>query len=145
MFDIASNELFIRDKVMIVRCDEYPTLVGRIATIMDHQDNPHKIKVSFSDQWQGYFRGVDVKKYIEEEHKGNVNLQTKVLKHMIRTKDEQLVSILKGADIDKKKSVIYLMNVIFDNIEDRYKFLEDIDRFDSFNSRDWFFFGVMLS
>jgi len=145
MFDIANNELFVGDKVMVVRCDEYPTLVGRIATIMGHQDNPNKIKVSFSDQWQGYFRGVDIEKYIEEEHKGNVNLQTRVLKHMIRTKDEQLVSILKGNDIDKKNSVIYLMNILLDSIEERYKFLEDIDRFDTFNSRDWFFFGVVFS
>jgi hypothetical protein len=145
MFDRANNELFVDDKVMIVRCDEYPTLVGKIATIMGHQDNHNKIKVSFSDQWQGYFRGVDIEKYIEEEHKGNVNLQTRVLKHMIRTKDKQLVSILKGNDVDKKNSVIYLINVLFDNIEDRYKFLEDIDKSHEFNSRDWFYFGVMFS
>lgn len=145
MFDIANNELFVGDKVMIVRCDEYPTLVGRIATIMSHQDNPNKIKVSLSDQWQGYFRGVDVEKYIEEEHKGDVKLQTRVLKHMIRTKDEQLVSILKGNDIDKKNSVIYLMNILLDSIEDRYKLLEDIDKTNEFNSRDWFFFGVVFS
>ena len=145
MFDRANNELKVGDKVMIVRCDEYPTLVGRIATIMQ-QDGSPKIRVSFSDQWQGYFRGVDIEKYIEEEHKGNVNLQTRVLLHMIRTKDEQLVSILKGNDIDKKKSVIYLMNnIIFDNIEDKYKFLEDIDKSNEFNSRDWFFFGVVFS
>jgi hypothetical protein len=144
MYDRANNELKVGDKVMIVRCDEYPTLVGKIATIMEQDASP-KIRVSFSDQWQGYFRGVDIEKYIEEEHKGNVNLQTRVLKHMIRTKDEQLVSILKGNDIDKKNSVIYLMNILFDSIEDRYKFLEDIDKSNEFNSRDWFFFGVVFS
>ena len=144
MFDRANNELFVGDKVMIISCDEYPTLVGRIATVMEQDESP-KIRVSFSDQWQGYFRGVDIEKYIEEEHKGNANLQTKILKHMIRTKDEQLVSILKGNDIDKKNSVIYLMNVIFDNIEDKYKFLVDIDKSNEFNSRDWFFFGVVFS
>jgi len=144
MFDRANNELFVGDKVMIIRCDDYPTLVGKIATVMEQDESP-KIRVSFSNQWQGYFRGVDIEKYIEEEHKGNVNLQTRVLKHMIRTKDEQLVSILKGNDIDKKNSVIYLMNVIFDSIEDRYKFLEDIDKSNEFNSRDWFFFGVAFS
>ena len=47
-------------------------------------------------------------KYIEEEHKNNAMLQTKVLTHMIRTKDEQLVSILKGNDID---------NVFFHDIQ----------------------------
>jgi hypothetical protein len=144
MFDRANNELFVGDKVMIVRCDDYPTLVGRIATVMEQDESP-KIRVSFSDQWQGYFRGVDIEKYIEEEHKGNVNLQTRVLKHMIRTKDEQLVSILKGNDIDKKNSVIYLMNILLDSIEDRYKFLEDIDKSNEFNSRDWFFFGIVFS
>ena len=118
MFDRANNKLFVGDKVIIMSCDDYPSLVGRIATIMDHQDNPNKIKVSFSDQWQGYFRGVDVEKYIEEEHKGN--------------------------DIDKKNSIIYLMNVIFDSIEEKYKFLEDIDKSNEFNSRDWFFFGTIL-
>ena len=144
MFDRANNELKVGDKVMIICCDEYPSLVGRIATIMEQDESP-KIRVSFSDQWQGYFRGVDIEKYIEEEHKGNVNLQTKVLKHMIRTKDEQLVSILKGNDIDKKNSVIYLMNILFDDIEDKYKFLEDIDKSNEFNSRDWFFFGIVFS
>lgn len=144
MYDRANNELKVGDKVMILRCDEYPTFVGRIATVMEPDESP-KIRVSFSDQWQGYFRGVDIEKYIEEEHNGNVNLQTRVLTHMIRTKDEEIVSILKGNDIDKKKSVIYLMNVIFDNIEDKYKFLEDIDKSNKFNSRDWFFFGVVFS
>ena len=144
MFDRANNELKVGNKVMIVSCDEYPTLVGRIATVMEQDESP-KIRVSFSDQWQGYFRGVDIEKYIEEEHKGNAMLQAKVLKHMIRTKDEQLVSILKGNDIDKKNYVIYLMNILFDNIEDKYKFLEDIDKSNEFNSRDWFFFGVMFS
>ena len=144
MFDIANNELFVGDKVMIVRCDDYPTLVGRIATVMEQDESP-KIRVSFSDQWQGYFRGVDIEKYIEEEHKGNVNLQTRVLKHMIRTKDEQIVSILKEDDIDKRRSVIYLINTIFSSIEDKYKFLEDIDKSNKFNSRDWFFFGVVFS
>ena len=143
MFDRVNNELFVGDKVMIICCDEYPDLVGRIATVMEQDESP-KIRVSFSDQWQGYFRGIDIEKYIEEEHKGNAKLQTKVLKHMIRTKDEQLVSILKGDDLDKKNSVIYLMNVLFDNIEDKYKFLEDIDKSNDFNSRDWFFFGTIL-
>ena len=144
MFDRANNELFVGDKVMIVRCDDYPSLVGRIATVMEQDEFP-KIRVSFSDQWQGYFRSVDIEKYIEEKHKGNVKLQTKVLKHMIRTKDEQLVSILKGNDIDTKNSVIYLMNVLLDSIEERYKFLEDIDKSHEFNSRDWFFFGIVFS
>jgi hypothetical protein len=144
MFDRANNELKVGDKVMIMSCDDYPSLVGRIATIMEPDESP-KIRVSFSDQWQGYFHGVDIEKYIEEEHKGNSRLQTKVLKHMIRTKDNQLVSILKGNNIDKKNSVIYLINVLLDSIEDKYKFLEDIDKSNEFNSRDWFFFGVVFS
>ena len=144
MFDRANNELKVGDKVMIICCNDYPSLVGRIATVMTQDESP-KIRVSFSDQWQGYFRGVDIVKYIEEEHKGNVMLQTKILKHMIRTKDNQLVSILKGNNIDKKNSVIYLMNVLFDNIEDKYKFLESIDKSNEFNLRDWFFFGVVFS
>jgi hypothetical protein len=144
MFDRANNELFVGDKITIVRCDEYPSLVGRIATVMEQDEFP-KIRVSFSDQWQGYFRGVDIEKYIEEEHKGNVNLQTRVLKHMIRTKDEQIVSILKGDNIDNRRSVIYLINTIFSSIEDRYNFLEAIDKSNKFNSRDWFFFGVVFS
>lgn len=144
MFDRANNELFVGDKITIVRCDEYPSLVGRIATVMEQDESP-KIRVSFSDQWQGYFRGVDIEKYIEEKHKGNVNLQTKVLKHMIRTKDEQIVSILKGDNIDNRRSVIYLINTIFSSIEDRYNFLESIDKSHKFNSRDWFFFGVVFS
>ena len=143
MFDRANNELKVGDKVMIICCDDFPSLVGKIATVMKPDESP-KIRVSFSNQWQGYFRGVDIEKYIEEEHKGNAMLQTKVLEHMIRTKDNQLVSILKGNDIDTRKSVIYLINVLFNSIEDRYKFLEDIDKSNEFNSRDWFFFGVVV-
>ena len=144
MFDRVNNELKIGDKVMIMRCDDYPTLVGRIATVMKQDESP-KIRVSFSDQWQGYFRGVDIVKYIEKEHKDNKLLTIKVLRHMIENKDNQIVSILKGDDTDKKNSVIYLINVLFDNIKDRYKFLESIDKFNEFNSEDWFYFGVIFS
>ena len=144
MFDRANNELKVGDKVIIMRCDDYPSLVGRIATVME-QDAFPKIRVSFSDQWQGYFRGIDIEKYIEEEHKGNSRLQTKVLKHMIRTNDNQLVSILKDDDIDTRKSVIYLINILFNSIEDKYNFLKSIDKSNEFNSRDWFFFGVVFS
>jgi hypothetical protein len=144
MYDRANNELKVGDKVVIVRCDEYPTLVGKIATIMEQDASP-KIRVSFSDQWQGYFRGVDIEKYIEEEHKGNKFLTTKVLRNMIENKDNQIVSILKDNDVDKRRNVISLINTMFSSIEDRYKFLEDIDKSNEFNSRDWFFFGVVFS
>lgn len=68
MFDRANNELFVGDKVMIVRCDDFPSLVGKIATVME-QDGSPKIRVSFSGQWQGYFRGVDIIKYSVKELK----------------------------------------------------------------------------
>ena len=144
MFDRANNELKVGDKVMIVRCDEYPNLVGKIATVIEPDESP-KVRVSFSDQWQGYFRGVDIEKYIEEEHKGNKFLTTKVIRNMIENKDNQIVSILKGNDIDKRRNVISLINTMFSSIENRYDFLESIDKSNEFNSRDWFFFGVVFS
>lgn len=60
MFDIANSNVYLGDKLKILRCKEYPNLEGHIVTVMDHQDCEGKIKVSFSDQWQGYFRFCDV-------------------------------------------------------------------------------------
>ena len=42
-------------KLKIVRCKNYPGLIGRIVTVDTYQDCPDKIKVSFDEQWQGYF------------------------------------------------------------------------------------------
>lgn len=60
MIDIAGNEINVGDKVKIIRCKEYPNFEGRLVTVMEHQDCAGKIKVSFSDQWCGYFRFCDV-------------------------------------------------------------------------------------
>ena len=68
-----------------------------------------------------------------------------MIRHMIENKDNQIVSILKGDDVDKRRNVVSLINTMFSSIEDRYNFLESIDKSNEFNSRDWFFFGVVFS
>ena len=42
-------------KVQIAKCKDFPCVVGKWATVCARQDCPGKIKVSFDDQWQGYF------------------------------------------------------------------------------------------
>lgn len=42
-------------KLKIVRCRDFPALIGKIVTVMYHQDDPTKIKVSFDQHWCGYF------------------------------------------------------------------------------------------
>ena len=42
-------------KVQIAKCKDFPCAVGKWATVCAHQDCPGKIKVSFGDEWQGYF------------------------------------------------------------------------------------------
>lgn len=43
-------------KLKVVKCKDFPVLVGRIGTVMFYQDDPTKIKISFDDNWCGYFR-----------------------------------------------------------------------------------------
>ncbi len=43
------------EKVKITRCKDMPELVGKTAIVCGFQDCQYKIKVSFSEQWQGYF------------------------------------------------------------------------------------------
>lgn len=44
------------EKYKIIRCNDFPALNGKIITVMTYQDDPMKIKVSFDDNWCGYFR-----------------------------------------------------------------------------------------
>jgi len=52
--DIVGHQLNIGDKVLIIKCDSYPSLIGKMPTVM-RSDCDTKVRVSFSDQWQGYF------------------------------------------------------------------------------------------
>jgi len=47
-------------KLKIVRCKNYQWLIGKIVTVCAHQDCYNKIKVSFDDNWQGYFTPTQV-------------------------------------------------------------------------------------
>lgn len=56
MVDILGKKLNPGDKVYLIKSD-YKNLEGKIYTVMkpDILDSPNKVKISISDQWQGYF------------------------------------------------------------------------------------------
>jgi hypothetical protein len=56
MFDILGKKLNPGDKVYLIKSD-YKNLAGKIYTVMQHDilDSPNKVKISISDQWQGYY------------------------------------------------------------------------------------------
>ena len=60
MKDIANNELTIGDMVKILK-SPYKDLIGKIVKVI-HSDNPNKVKVSYSQNWQGYYNPNDVVK-----------------------------------------------------------------------------------
>ena len=49
----------VGDKVEIICCRRYPSLVGRKCVVMEPEkslfSNPLKIRVSLDDAWQGFF------------------------------------------------------------------------------------------
>ena len=42
-------------KARIIQCDNFPCLIGKVVTVCGFQDCPGKVRVSFDNQWQGYF------------------------------------------------------------------------------------------
>ena len=52
-------------KLKIIRCKDFPGLIGKIGIISFHQDESTKIKISFDQNWQGYFRPTQVEKISE--------------------------------------------------------------------------------
>ena len=52
-------------KLKVVRCKEFSGLIGKIGIVMYFQDDPTKIKISFDQNWQGYFRPTQVEKISE--------------------------------------------------------------------------------
>lgn len=63
MIDCNGNKVNVGDKVKILKSD-YPNHVGKIVSVMT-PDAKDKIKVSFSDQWQGYFKYNEVEKQFD--------------------------------------------------------------------------------
>jgi hypothetical protein len=63
MFDCNGNKIEIGDKVKILKSD-YPNHIGKIVSVMT-PDAENKIRVSFSDQWQGYFKYNEIEKQFD--------------------------------------------------------------------------------
>lgn len=53
-------------KLKVVRCKDFPCLIGKIGIVIFLQDDPTKIKISFDQNWQGYFRPTQVEKISEQ-------------------------------------------------------------------------------
>lgn len=52
-------------KLKVVRCKDFPGLIGKVGVVSFYQDDPTKIKISFDQNWQGYFRPTQVEKFEE--------------------------------------------------------------------------------
>lgn len=88
MFDRFGNEFDVGDKVKIFKCENYPFLVGRIATVLpvykDYFVDASKIRVLFDEHWQGYFNPIDVIK-----HDGHLR---KIYKYEICVSDLNIIT-----------------------------------------------------
>lgn len=141
MRDIANNEVYAGDKVKILQCKEYPNLEERIVTVMNHQDCKGKIKVSFSDQWCGYFRFCDIIKMPNTTNSTNAwkSLFNRLIKN--READKYLVTVLKSSNNANKYILIDMIKHCIDE-NNIFKFLEDIDKNNEFTKENWFYFGM---
>lgn len=57
MKDIMGNEIYPGDKVFLIK-SPYKNLENKIYTVMqpNRYDPINKVKISISDQWQGYYK-----------------------------------------------------------------------------------------
>lgn len=144
MFDRAGNEIFVGDSVIILNSD-YPNFVGRTVTVMN-PDTENKIKVSYNNQWQGYYRSVDVLKLNDTEI-DMVDFKIKSINGINKLIDDRssvLVLILKHSDNPNYQNVVRAIKHKFASLSARFQFLQEIDKENRFTSTDWFYLGVIF-
>ena len=72
-------------------------------------------------------------------------MKTKDMQELIDTRSYKVYEILKLYDDETTHQMIRLINKNFNTLEEKRTFLEQIDKFEEFTSRDWFHFGVIFS
>ena len=144
MFDRAGDKLRVGDQVIILNSD-YTNFIGRIVTVME-PDTENKIKVSYDNQWQGYYRSFDILKI----HNNNVDINCikiksiKEINELMDNKSSILVTILKDSSNPNYQNVIRAIKHKFAPLSARLQFLQDIDKESKFTSTDWFYLGVIF-
>lgn len=144
MFDRAGNEIFVGDSVIILNSD-YPNFIGQTVTVMN-PDTENKIKVSYNNQWQGYYRSFDVLK-LNDTKVDMFDFKIKSIKGINKLIDDRssvLVLILKNSDNPNYQNVVRAIKHKFAALSARFQFLQEIDKENRFTSTDWFYLGVIF-
>lgn len=133
MIDINGNFVYPGDKVKILNSD-YPNQIGRIVEVMNHQDCMDKVKVSFSDQWQGYFNHTQIAKVVKTK-KSEIDLND----------EAKMFEILFNNDHPRRGEALKEIKKSFVTLENCFNYLNRIDYCDDFTNKQWFEFGVYFS
>lgn len=132
LFDCNGTELKLGDKVKILKCD-YPNFIGKIFTIDNWQDSNNKIKVTISDQWQGYFYPREIEKV--ETHK----------KHKIDLNNEYAIFTILQNEHPNRIETLKVIRKTFVTLENIFNYLRRIDSNNNFSAKQWFEFGIYFS
>ena len=72
-------------------------------------------------------------------------MKIKDMQEWIDIRSYKVYEILKLSDDETKHQMIQLINKNFNTLEEKFTFLEQIDKFEEITSRDWFYLGVIFS
>ena len=145
MIDIAGNEVFPGDYVKILQSD-YPNFIGQIYKVLK-SDNPLKVRVEYSNQWQGYYSSSDIVKVDNvfiKKIEGLDSNKRENIKKLIIDRRLELIEILKNVEHEDFKLAISLIKSMFPTKKKRFDFLNSMD-YDIFSAKDWFIFGDIFS
>lgn len=118
MVDVFGTKLSVGDQVKIIKDDGCFNLKDRVAIVVQ-SDCVDKIKVSFDDQWQGYFKSYELLKINESNEFKNAEyfrkLQNKpCVEDIAKSKIEFILKTIEGKIIDGYKYEYLSFN--FDDI-----------------------------
>ena len=145
MYYIAGNEVFPGDYVKILQSD-YPNFIGQIYKVLK-SDNPLKVRVEYSNQWQGYYSSSDIVKVDNvfiKKIEGLDSNKRENIKKLIIDRRLELIEILKNVEHEDFKVAISLIKSMFPTKKKRFDFLNSLD-YDAFSTKDWFTFGDIFS
>jgi hypothetical protein len=109
-------------------------------------DTENKIKVSYNNQWQGYYRSFDVLK-LNDTEVDMFEFKIKSINGINKLIDDRssvLVLILKHSDNPNYQNVVRAIKHKFASLSARFQFLKEIDKENRFTSTDWFYLGVIF-
>ena len=139
MIDYVGHEVNVGDKVKILECKDFPNFVGKIVTVMV-PDAPNKIRVSFSDQWQGYFKFNEI---IKIQENNNCRSEKEIME-LMAFKPNIIYHILKNPDHIDRSTTIKCIKKQFPSTKERFHYLSNLENDLKFTSEEWFWFGVIF-